>query len=166
MALYGDPRVNSRASSQKLSLPTTSAKENARLYWVQLLQTYGSRIHTIDRNSVPWWFSFGIALYILTRCGSLYILEITTVLILFSFVRYFSFNLRSGERERENMHMSGREGEKQTPCSARSPTCSSIPGPGNHDLSGRQTFNQLSHQVPLLCWFLHMPTLLPSLINL
>ena len=52
----------------------------------------------------------------------------------------------SSDREQASPQRgSGRESEKQTPYRARSLMWDSIPGHWDHDLSQRQTFNQLSH---------------------
>lgn len=59
--------ANSRASSQKLSLPARSAREHAPLHWDQVLQIYDSRVHTTEeRNSFSFfhWFSLDIAVHI------------------------------------------------------------------------------------------------------
>ena len=50
------------------------------------------------------------------------------------FLKFYLF-----ERKHACMSWGQREGEKQTPCWA------GIPGPWDHDVSQRQTFNQLSH---------------------
>ena len=57
-----------------------------------------------------------------------------------SFFFYFLKILFIWEREREQ-----RERENQTPHWVGSLTWDSIPGPWDHDLSQRQTFNQLNH---------------------
>lgn len=67
----------------------------------------------------------------------------------FLFIRFIYLLLRERERasSSESMHEQVGEGqrEKQTPCLAGSWICGSSPGPQDHDLSGRQTLNWLSH---------------------
>jgi len=53
-----------------------------------------------------------------------------------------STSREEGQRERE-----------QTPCRARSPMWDSIPAPGDHDLSLRQTLNRLRHPGALEYFF-------------
>ncbi|XP_064436551.1 ADP-ribosylation factor-like protein 6 isoform X2 [Mirounga angustirostris] len=54
--------------------------------------------------------------------------------------------LNHPEREKEtSREEEGRQRKKQASCSAWSPMWDSIPGPWDHDLSQRQTFNGLSH---------------------
>ena len=69
------------------------------------------------------------------------------------FLRFYLFiHLREWEREKEKAHKSTnrgsnrqREREKQTPLWAGSPMSCSIPGPWDHDLSRRQTLNQMNN---------------------
>ena len=59
--------------------------------------------------------------------------------------------LTERERQREREHKQGDwEREKQASRRAGSPMWGSIPGPGNHDLSQRQTLNNWVTQVPLI----------------
>ena len=54
MAVDYNPGVNSRASSQKLSFPARSARENAPLHWDQVPQTFDNSVHNIEeRDSFP-----------------------------------------------------------------------------------------------------------------
>ena len=63
----------------------------------------------------------------------------------FFFFFFKIFYLSERERESTNMGKGQREREKQTPPRSRKPMYGSIPGPWDHDLSWRQTLNQLSH---------------------
>jgi len=67
-----------------------------------------------------------------------------------SFFKDFIIHLRERETARESR--SGEEREQQAPRKGGNPTWGSIPGPQDHDLSGRQTPNPLSHPgVPI--WY-------------
>ena len=71
-----------------------------------------------------------------------------SILFYSCYIIIYLFILFIHERERE-VHMSWGEGQrerdKQTPHWAGSLKQDSVPGPGDHDLSQRQTLNQLSH---------------------
>jgi len=61
------------------------------------------------------------------------------------------------ERMRETAHERGEgQREKQTPCRAGSPMRDSIPGLQDHDLSRRQSLNQLSHPGALYIFFIQV----------
>ena len=49
-----------------------------------------------------------------------------------------------GERQSER--------EKQTPSLSREPNKGLLPGPGDHDMSGRKMLNHLSHPGAILFW--------------
>jgi len=65
--------------------------------------------------------------------------------VLFCFFKDFIY-LFEREKMRETAHERGEgQREKQTPCRAGSPMRDSIQGLQDHDLSRRQSLNQLSH---------------------
>ena len=68
--------------------------------------------------------------------------------LLFFFIFFKDFiYLFERERMRERAHERGEgQREEQTPCRAGSPMRDSIPGLQDHDLSRRQSLNQLSHR--------------------
>ena len=70
----------------------------------------------------------------------------------FLFLKIFYFDTERESISRGNSRQSERE--KQTPHQADSPTLGSIPGSQDHDLSQRQTVNQLSHPGTLLNYIL------------